>query len=302
MKKKKIDGTAIFFTILFIVAGIGLICGTLSAKRNYERDFVRVEAVVIGNWEREPEDPFGDDWLYYAIFEYEYEGERYTVRDDTGASAPLYPVGEKVPLLINPYSPKEFKTDQGFFVFLAVGWFLILFAMMLLTFVVLPSFFRNFFEKLFGQLLRVVTVGSFFVLWLIFYAGAHPTLTVRELFREPFFLISFALGCAIVIMMGYEIVYHQIKRKKSPSQSALEPIAMMGEENSPTQDWVSEINAIWSISGSVNGRTGEDAGGVSNAGASGDLGSVRPRTEAPSVPSADAMGEDIMSGRSSSEK
>lgn len=81
---------------------------------------------------------------------------------------PLYPVGEKVSLLINPYSPKEFKTDQVFFVFLAVGWFLILFAMMLLTFVVLPSFFRNFFEKLFGQLLRVVTVGSFFVLWLIF--------------------------------------------------------------------------------------------------------------------------------------
>lgn len=73
--------------------------------------------------------------------------------------------------------------------------------------------FRNFFKKLFGQLLRVVTVGSFFVLWLIFYAGAHPTLTVRELFREPFFLISFALGCAIVIMMGYDIVHHQIKRK-----------------------------------------------------------------------------------------
>ena len=46
-----------------------------------------------------------------------------------------------------------------------------------------------------------------------FYAGAHPTLTVRELFREPFFLISFALGCAIVIMMGYDIVHHQIKRK-----------------------------------------------------------------------------------------
>lgn len=63
-EKEKIDGTAIFFTILFIVAGIGLICGTLSAKRNYERDFVRVEAVVIGNWEREPEDPFEDDWLY----------------------------------------------------------------------------------------------------------------------------------------------------------------------------------------------------------------------------------------------
>lgn len=238
----------------------------------------------------------------YAIFQYEYEGERYTVRDDTGASAPLYPVGEKVPLLINPYSPKEFKTDQGFFVFLAVGWFLILFAMMLLTFVVLPSFFRNFFEKLFGQLLRVVTVGSFFVLWLIFYAGAHPTLTVRELFREPFFLISFALGCAIVIMMGYDIVHHQIKRKKSPPQSVLEPIAMMGEENSPTQDWVSETNAIGSISGSINGRTGEGAGGVSNAGTSGDLGSVRPRTETPSVPLADAMGEDIMSGRSSSEK
>ena len=99
------------------MAGIGLICGTLSAKRNYERDFVRVEAVVIGNWEREPEDPFEDDWLYYAIFEYEYEGERYTVRDDTGASAPLYPVGEKVSLLINPYSPKEFKTDQGFLSF-----------------------------------------------------------------------------------------------------------------------------------------------------------------------------------------
>ena len=117
MKKKKIDGVAIFFTILFIVAGIGLICGMLSAKRNYERGFVRVEAVAIGNWERESEDPFEDDWLYYAIFEYEYEGERYTVRDDTGASAPLYPVGEKVPLLINPYSPKEFKTDQGFLSF-----------------------------------------------------------------------------------------------------------------------------------------------------------------------------------------
>ena len=137
---------------------------------------------------------------------------------------------------------------------------------------------------------------------MIFYAGAHPTLTVRELFREPFFLISFALGCAIVIMMGYDIVHHQIKRKKSPPQSVLEPIAMMGEENSPTQDWVSEINAIGSISGSINGRTGESAGGVSNAGASGDLGSVRPKTETQSMPSADAMGEDIMSGRSSSEK
>ena len=115
--------------------------------------------------------------------------------------------------------------------------------MMLLTFVVLPSFFRNFFEKLFGQLLRVVTVGSFFVLWLIFYAGAHPTLTVRELFREPFFLISFALGCAIVIMMGYDIVHHQIKRKKSPPQSALKPIAVMGGENLPMQDWISEPHA-----------------------------------------------------------
>ena len=135
-----------------------------------------------------------------------------------------------------------------------------------------------------------------------FYAGAHPTLTVRELFREPFFLISFALGCAIVIMMGYDIVHHQIKRKKSPPQSALEPIAMMGEENSPTQDWVSETNAIGDTSGSINGRTGESAGGVSNAGTSGDLGSVRPKTETPSMPSADAMGEDIMSGRSSSEK
>ena len=95
MKKKKLDGVAIFFTILFIVAGIGLICGTLSAKRNYERDFVRVEAVVIGNWEKEPEDPFEDDWLYYAIFQYEYEGERYTVRDDTGASAPLVSCGRE---------------------------------------------------------------------------------------------------------------------------------------------------------------------------------------------------------------
>lgn len=114
---------------------------------------------------------------------------------------------------------------------------------------------------------------------------------MRELFREPFFLISFALGCAIVIMMGYDIVHHQIKRKKSPPQSVLEPIAMMGEENSPMQDWVSEINAIGSISGSINGRTGEGAGGVLNAGTSGDLGSVRPRTETPSMPSADAMGE-----------
>ena len=91
-------------------------------------------------------------------------------------------------------------------------------------------------------------------------------------------------------MMGYDFVHHQIKRKKFPPQSALEP------------DWVSETNAIGSISGSINGRTGESAGGVSNAGTSGDLGSVRPRTEAPSMPSADAMGEDIMSGRSSSEK
>ena len=77
---------------------------------------------------------------------------------------------------------------------------------------------------------------------------------------------------------------------------------MMGEENSPTQDWVSETYAIGGTSGSINGRTGEGAGGVLNAGASGDLGSVRPKTETPSMPSADAMGGDIISGTSSSEK
>ncbi len=88
MKKKKLDGVAIFFTILFIVAGIGLICGTLSAKRNYERDFVRVEAVVIGNWEREPEDPFEDDWLYYAIFQYEYTKASATLSGMTREQAP----------------------------------------------------------------------------------------------------------------------------------------------------------------------------------------------------------------------
>ena len=97
----------------------------------------------------------------YAIFEYEYEGERYTVRDDTGASAPLYPVGEKVSLLINPYSPKEFKTDQGFFVFLAVGWFLILFAMMLLTFVVLPSFFAISSKNCSGSFCALLRSGHF---------------------------------------------------------------------------------------------------------------------------------------------
>ena len=77
---------------------------------------------------------------------------------------------------------------------------------------------------------------------------------------------------------------------------------MMGEENSPTQDWVSETNAIGSTSGSINGRTGEGAGGISNTGTSGDLGSVRPKTEAQSMPSADAMGGDIVSGTSSWEK
>lgn len=122
MKKGLVSALVGVFVTVFGL--IFVLVGTLvwrGQQKDREQCTVELTAVVAGNIRS------SDGDAVHPVFEYEYEGRKYSVQSSYGSSPPAYEVGERVQIFIDPddpqryYAPGEKAPKIVFIVFTAVG-------------------------------------------------------------------------------------------------------------------------------------------------------------------------------------
>ncbi|MBO5163191.1 MAG: DUF3592 domain-containing protein [Ruminococcus sp.] len=107
----------IIFSVLFILVGMFV---SFVPKINAKKCTETVMAEVVDNAMTEIEIGYRNRRRstvnYSPVFQFEYNGEEYTVRSNTSSSSPAYQVGENVELKIDPDDPNDFyaPSDRTF--------------------------------------------------------------------------------------------------------------------------------------------------------------------------------------------
>lgn len=102
--------TFILFSVIFLIIGT---CVSIAPKVKSKRCTGLVKADVIENIQSESRRKSGngrrrDSTLYAPVFQFDYNGKKYTVKSSTSSDPPAYEVGDVVKLKINPDDPTDF--------------------------------------------------------------------------------------------------------------------------------------------------------------------------------------------------
>lgn len=140
MYKKDISGNTfntlkflkIFFTVFGLIFFIIGICVLIQPKLKAKRCTESVTAEVIENIKVRSH--YNNDnnhgthsVTYRPVFEFEHNGQHYNIKSNTSSNPPVFEVGEKVELKINPNDPTDFyaPSDSTFtlvgLIFVGIG-------------------------------------------------------------------------------------------------------------------------------------------------------------------------------------
>ena len=206
----------IIFGLLFC-GGIAFLIYSGVRKEFRHNNWVKTEAVVVNQQVQEKYDKDNNrtDRFYHAVFKYEFNGVEYNVADKTGGTAPIYKVGDKATIYVNPKNPKEFEsqsTTQFFFIFGSL--------MIVISFCALCFTSHSVLDAAFPKADWPDYVGHYLPFaiftWAVTIVSAimmkpHSALNINALIV---FIVALILSVFISIVMIKSIVDNTMRRKR----------------------------------------------------------------------------------------
>lgn len=116
----------ILLTVCLVFSGIG--AAMLIADKNQAKSCTeKVTGVVVRNEARESSSDSDNEYVYAPVFEYSFHRQEYTVISNTASNPPVFDVGERVEIYVDPseptriYVPADRTTKIISWIFIGIG-------------------------------------------------------------------------------------------------------------------------------------------------------------------------------------
>ena len=116
----------ILVVVCLIFSGIG--AAMLIADKNQAKSCSeKVTGIVVRNEKRESSSDSDDGYVYAPVFEYSFHRQEYTVISNVASNPPVFDVGERVELYVDPseptriYVPADRTTKIISWIFIGIG-------------------------------------------------------------------------------------------------------------------------------------------------------------------------------------